>query len=132
MSTAIAVLSDFPASGSPLEQHPHARVSAITAVFEDSTGGAYSGVIPSSGRHESAAMRRVLDRGETGTGKEPIARAIHAGSARVRAQLRLPPSNSMRAATVTRHQDAASSSHTTDRPVRGTKLTICRLWRDNS
>jgi transcriptional regulator with GAF, ATPase, and Fis domain len=104
MSTAIAVLGDFESSGQPVRHHLHPGVSALTAVLERSTGGAYSlEVIASSAAAfgmvgESSAMRRVLDRvarvaatdatvlvtGETGTGKELVARAIHAGAARAK------------------------------------------------
>jgi formate hydrogenlyase transcriptional activator len=104
MSTEIAVLEDFHSSGQPLGQHPQAGFSALTSVLGDSTGRAGSpGGIASGGAvfglvGESAAMRRVLDRvarvaatgatvlvtGETGTGKELVARAVHAASPRAK------------------------------------------------
>ena len=104
MSTAIAVLGDVESSGQPVGHHLHAGVSALTLMFEESIGGtADADVIAPSGATfgmvgESPVMRRVLDRvarvaptgasvlvtGETGTGKELVARAIHAGSPRAK------------------------------------------------
>jgi formate hydrogenlyase transcriptional activator len=104
MSTQFAVPDEFESSGQALGPHPHARLSALTAAFEDSIGGACSpDVIGSRGAvfgmvGESAAMLRVLDRvarvaatgatvlvtGETGTGKELVARAVHAASPRAK------------------------------------------------
>src|SRR6185312_15410697 len=99
MSTAIAVLGDFESSGQPGGHQLHAGVSALTPMFgESSEETGRADVITSSGATfgmvgESPVMRRVLDRvarvapteasvlvtGETGTGKELVARAIHAG-----------------------------------------------------
>jgi transcriptional regulator with GAF, ATPase, and Fis domain len=104
MSTQFAVPDKFESSGQRLGQHPNADFSALTAMLVDSTGAATNpDVIASSGARfgmvgESAAMHRVVDRlarvaatsatvlvtGETGTGKELIARAIHAASARAK------------------------------------------------
>jgi formate hydrogenlyase transcriptional activator len=104
MSTAIAVLGDLESSGQPVGHHPHAGVSTLTPMFGESSGrtGGADVIAPSGATFgmvgESPAMRRVLDRvarvaptgasvlvtGETGTGKELVARAIHAGSPRAK------------------------------------------------
>jgi formate hydrogenlyase transcriptional activator len=104
MSTQIAIPGDSHSSGLSLGQDRPAGLPALTAVFEESNGGGCTHeVTASSGAlfglvGESPAMGLVLDRlarvaatsatvlvtGETGSGKELIARAIHAASPRAR------------------------------------------------
>jgi transcriptional regulator with GAF, ATPase, and Fis domain len=104
MSTAIAVLGDVEASGQPVGHHAQAGVSALSPMLGDSScGTAHADVILTSAATfgmvgDSPVIRRVLDRvarvaptgatvlvtGDTGTGKELVARAIHAGSPRSR------------------------------------------------
>ena len=105
MSSEIAVPTDVQPSGLAFGPRPHAGLSAPTDVIEESISGACGSPdgIASSGAlfgliGKSPAMHRVVERlarvaatdatvlvtGETGTGKELVARAIHAASPRAR------------------------------------------------
>jgi formate hydrogenlyase transcriptional activator len=100
MSTQITAC-DPQASGWLPGRHAQAATSELAATFEESAGHApVSGTAASASRllGESAVMRRVLERvarvaatpttvlvtGETGTGKELVARAAHAASPRAK------------------------------------------------